>query len=139
MAVSKVILNGTTLMDVTQKTVTASTLLQGETALKCDGTDIVGTYQGGGSQNVTVTCSTGNNYITIGGYKLPSYASQSGNTITLPPYGAFLVYFGSLNSYSDTAVTGTVEQPTYVRYDNKDAVIVYAGESGGTASFIGLR
>lgn len=139
MAVSKVILNGTTLMDVTQKTVTASTLLQGETALKCDGTDIVGTYQGGGSQNVTVTCSTGNNYITIDGYELPSYASKSGNTITLPPYGAFLVYFGSLNSYSDTVITGTVERPTYVTTPTTDAVIVYAGESGGTASFFGLR
>lgn len=44
MAYSKVILNGTTLIDVTQKTVTASTLLQGETALKNDGTDITGTY-----------------------------------------------------------------------------------------------
>lgn len=43
MAVAKVILNGTTLIDVTQKTVTASTLLQGETALKNDGTDITGT------------------------------------------------------------------------------------------------
>ena len=43
MAISKVILNGNTLMDVTQKTVTASTLLQGETALKNDGTDITGT------------------------------------------------------------------------------------------------
>lgn len=44
MAVSKVILNGTTLIDTTQKTVTASTLLQGETALKNDGTDVTGTY-----------------------------------------------------------------------------------------------
>lgn len=44
MAYSKVILNGTTLIDVTQKTVTASTLLQGETALKNDGTDVTGTY-----------------------------------------------------------------------------------------------
>lgn len=139
MAIAKVILNGVTKIDVTGKTVTAETLLQGETALKCDGTDIVGTYQGGGSQNVTVICSTANNYITIGGYVLPSYASKSGNTITLPPYGAFIVYFVSLNSYSDTIVTGTVEQPTYVKHQNSDAVIVYAGESGGTASFIGLR
>lgn len=44
MAVAKVILNGTTLIDTTQKTVTASTLLQGETALKNDGTDVTGTY-----------------------------------------------------------------------------------------------
>lgn len=44
MAVSKVILNGTTLIDVTQKTVTSASMLNGVTALKNDGTDIVGSY-----------------------------------------------------------------------------------------------
>lgn len=44
MAVSKVILNGNTLMDVTQKTVTSASMLNGVTALKNDGTDIVGSY-----------------------------------------------------------------------------------------------
>ncbi len=44
MAVSKVILNGTTLMDVTQKTVEADKMLTGYTALKNDGTDITGSY-----------------------------------------------------------------------------------------------
>lgn len=48
MAYSKVILNGTTLMDVTQKTVAADKMLTGYTALKNDGTDITGTYSGGG-------------------------------------------------------------------------------------------
>ena len=42
MAVSKVILNGETLIDVTQKTVTPSNMLSGITALKNDGTDITG-------------------------------------------------------------------------------------------------
>lgn len=44
MAYSKVILNGTTLIDVTQKTVDASNLLSGYTALKNDGTDVTGSY-----------------------------------------------------------------------------------------------
>lgn len=44
MAYSKVILNGTTLIDVTQKTVDASNLLSGYTALKNDGTNVTGTY-----------------------------------------------------------------------------------------------
>jgi len=43
MAISKVILNGETQMDVTQKTVTAGAMLSGTTALKNDGTDITGT------------------------------------------------------------------------------------------------
>lgn len=58
MAYSKVILNGTTLMDVTQKTVAADKLLSGYTALKNDGTGITGTYSGGGggggSHTITV-------------------------------------------------------------------------------------
>lgn len=45
MAYSKVILNGVTLMDVTQKTVEANKLLEGYTALKNDGTSITGTYE----------------------------------------------------------------------------------------------
>lgn len=44
MAVSKVILNGTTLMDTTDKTVTAANLLSGYTALKNDGTTVTGEY-----------------------------------------------------------------------------------------------
>lgn len=44
MAVSKVILNGNTLMDVTQDTVAADKLLQTYTATKNDGTKVTGTY-----------------------------------------------------------------------------------------------
>lgn len=43
MAVSKVILNGDTLMDVTQDSVTAPTLLSGETATGADGERLTGT------------------------------------------------------------------------------------------------
>lgn len=46
MAFSKIILNGTTLMDVTQDTVTEETLVDGETATKNDGTKITGEYTG---------------------------------------------------------------------------------------------
>ena len=42
MAISKITLNGVTQMDVTGKTVTAGTMLNNVTALKNDGTDIVG-------------------------------------------------------------------------------------------------
>lgn len=44
MAISKVILNGETLMDVTSDTVEANKLLSGETATKNDGTKITGVY-----------------------------------------------------------------------------------------------
>lgn len=57
MAFSKVTLNGTTLMDVTQKTVTAGTMLSGTTALKNDGTDITGSIASQASATITPTTS----------------------------------------------------------------------------------
>lgn len=62
MAVSKVILNGNTLMDTTQKTVTAASMLNGITALKNDGTDITGNIAS----------------------KTSSDLSASGDTVTVP-------------------------------------------------------
>lgn len=60
MAISKVILNGTTLIDTTDKTVSASNLLSGYTALKNDGTTITGEYVPSGMslQSKTVSPST---------------------------------------------------------------------------------
>lgn len=44
MAISKIILNGSTLMDVTADTVTSSSLVSGYTALQSNGMSITGTY-----------------------------------------------------------------------------------------------
>lgn len=72
MAISKITLNGVTQMDVTDKTVTPGTMYYGITALKNDGTDIVGnlpvndiagdvvvngshTYNGPGYEQITFT------------------------------------------------------------------------------------
>ena len=58
MAFSKIIFNGTTLMDVTQDTVEASVLLKDETATDASGTHIVGTYEGsaGTYQSKSANC-----------------------------------------------------------------------------------
>ena len=58
MAVAKVILNGTTLIDTTQKTVTAADMAYGVTALKNDGTDITGTMANGDSIGYGLTDNT---------------------------------------------------------------------------------
>lgn len=58
MAVSKVILNGNTLMDTTQKTVTAGSMLNGVTALKNDGTDITGSIASKTSSDLTASGAT---------------------------------------------------------------------------------
>lgn len=66
MAVSKVILNGTTLMDTTDKTVTAANLLSGYTALKNDGTTVTGEYVAPtpSLQSKTVSPSTSQKTVT---------------------------------------------------------------------------
>lgn len=58
MAISKVTLNGDTLMDVTQDTVTASKLLSGETATGADGEGVTGTIVTRTSSNMTVSGAT---------------------------------------------------------------------------------
>ena len=58
MAVAKVILNGNTLMDTTQKTVTAGSMLDGVTALKNDGTDITGSITSKTSSDLTASGDT---------------------------------------------------------------------------------
>lgn len=102
MAYSKVILNGTTLMDVTQKTVAADKLLSGYTALKNDGTNITGTYSGGGGggsstlyvftevMNANTDCAAGNHTV---GPKLAYYDADivEGATITLHTYGDYVL------------------------------------------------
>ena len=58
MAIAKVILNGVTQMDVTQKTVTSASMLNGVTSLKNDGTDITGTIVDGDSIGYGLTDGT---------------------------------------------------------------------------------
>ena len=58
MAVAKVILNGATLIDTTQKTVTAGSMLNGVTALKNDGTDITGSIASKTSSDLTASGAT---------------------------------------------------------------------------------
>ena len=55
MAVSKVILNNTVLMDVTQDTVASSNLLTGYTATGADGNTVTGAYVPASLQTKTVT------------------------------------------------------------------------------------
>lgn len=58
MAISKITLNGVTQMDVTSKTVTPGTMLSGTTALKNDGTDIIGNITSKSSSDLTVSGAT---------------------------------------------------------------------------------
>ena len=65
MAISKVIFNGVTQMDVTQKTVTSASMLNGATALKNDGTDITGDITNMTLPSSTSASSSGTSKATI--------------------------------------------------------------------------
>ena len=80
MAISKIILNGVTQMDTTQKTVTAGSMLSGITALKNDGTDITGSIATRTSSNMSVSGGT----VTAQAGYYASDTSKSVSNMTLP-------------------------------------------------------
>ena len=74
MAISKLILNGTTQMDLTSDTVAAASMLSGTTAHKNDGTSVTGSIASKTSSDV----ATSNNVVTI---PAGHYASQVQKTV----------------------------------------------------------
>lgn len=120
MAYSKVILNGTTLMDVTQKTVEEDKMLSGYTALKNDGTSITGTYEpptGGGQLYIFTDCPYQHEFISINSVSQTprtSYSSQAlveGVTINFNTYNHWILDtitgVTSGNSYPFTTISAT--------------------------------
>lgn len=66
MAISKVVYNETTLLDVSEDTVEANKMLSGYTALKSDGTEVSGSISSKSAQTYTPT--TSNQTISAGQY-----------------------------------------------------------------------
>lgn len=92
MAISKVILNGNTLIDVTQDTVTADKLLQTYTATKNDGTKVTGTLVPSVAptlQSKTVSPSTSQQTVS------PDSGYDGLSSVTV---NAMSVYNGSVSS-----------------------------------------
>lgn len=82
MAVSKVILNGITEIDLTGDTATADEVLDGETFHLADGTQGTGTYSGGGT---TIAFESDVNFYDYDGTVVYSYtASEFANLSALP-------------------------------------------------------
>ena len=114
MAVSKVILNGNTLMDTTQKTVTAASMLNGITALKNDGTDITGSIASKTSSDLTAsgaTITAPAGYYASSASKAVSSGSASTPATTITANPSISVSSGGLITASVSAsqsVTPTV-------------------------------
>ena len=73
MAIAKVIVNGSTIVDMTDATATASEVLTGYTAYGKDGSKITGEATGGGGLvDVTTTLQNGGTYHAISGVDLSS-------------------------------------------------------------------
>ena len=80
MAISKLIFNGVTQMDVTGDTVTTNTLVSPATATKNDGTQITGALETKTSSDLTASGAT----VTVPAGVYSSDAIKSVSTMTLP-------------------------------------------------------
>ena len=107
MGVSKVILNGTTLIDVTQDTVTANKLLYNETATGADGESVVGTIVSKTSSDVTVSGAT----VTI---PAGSYGSQVTKTVASGSAGTPTASKGSVSNNSVTVTPSVTNSTGYI-------------------------
>ena len=112
MAISKIIYKsspsaaGETWMDVTGKTVTASSMLNGVTSLKNDGTDITGNIASKTSSDLTVSGAT----VTVPAGHYASQATKSVSSMTLPS--------NTSSTSSGTRKGGIVSNDTSSQYLN---------------------
>lgn len=123
MAYSKVILNGTTLMDVTQKTVTAGDMLSGTTALKNDGTDITGSIASKSSSDLAASGAT---VTAPAGY----YASNATKSVASGTAGTPTASKGAVSNHSVSVTPSVTNTTGFITGDTKTgtAVTVSASE-----------
>lgn len=132
MAVSKVILNGTTLMDVTDKTVTSGNMLSGITSLKNDGTDITGSIASKTSSDLTVSGAT---VTAPAGY----YSSAASKSVASGSAGTPTATKGTVSNHAVSVTPSVTNTTGYITGGTKNgtAVSVAASELvSGTKSII---
>ena len=107
MAVSKVILNGSTLIDTTDKTVTAGSMLSGITALKNDGTTATGSIATKTSSNLTASGAT---VTAPAGY----YASDASKSVASGTAGTPTASKGTVSNHSVTVTPSVTNTTGYI-------------------------
>lgn len=108
MAISKIILNGVTQMDVTGKTVTSASMRSGVTALKNDGTDITGSLADMTLPSSASASSSGTSKATI----TPTSSAQYLNIPTGYNDTAQFYTIAAASGGSSNIVTGTFKGTT---------------------------
>ena len=123
MAIAKVILNGVTQMDVTDKTVTAESMLSGTTALKNDGTDITGDIESKTSSDLTASGAT---VTAPAGY----YASAASKSVASGSAGTPTASKGTVSNHSVSVTPSVTNATGYITGGTKTgtAVTVSASE-----------
>lgn len=129
MAISKIIYKsspqatGEVWMDVTQKTVTSGTMLNGTTALKNDGTDITGNIASKTSSNLSASGAT---VTAEAGY----YASSASKTVASGTEGTPTATKGTVSNHSVTVTPSVTNTAGYISGGTKTgtAVTVSASE-----------
>ena len=123
MAVAKVILNGNTLIDTTQKTVTAGSMLDGVTALKNDGTDITGSITSNTSSDLTASgdtvtapagyyASSASKAVASGSATTPATTITANPTISVSSGGLITATVSASQSVTPTVSAGYVSSGT---------------------------
>lgn len=107
MAYSKVILNGNTLMDTTDKTVDAGSMLSGITALKNDGTTATGTIQSRTASDLTASGAT----VTV---PAGNYASQATKSVATGTEGTPTATKGAVSNHSVTVTPSVTNTAGYI-------------------------
>lgn len=133
MAVSKVILNGTTLIDTTDKTVTAGSMLNGVTALKNDGTTATGSIASKSSTDLTASGAT---VTAPAGY----YSSSASKSVASGTAGTPTASKGTVSNHSISVTPSVTNTAGYISGGTKSgtAVTVSASELvSGTKSISG--
>lgn len=123
MGVSKVILNGDTLMDVTQDTVASSNLLSGATATGADGEAVTGAVASKTASDVTVSGAT----VTI---PAGAYSSQVTKSVASGTAGTPTATKGTVSNHAVSVTPSVTNTAGYITGGTKSgtAVTVSASE-----------
>ena len=123
MAVSKVILNGNTLIDTTDKTVTSGGMLSGVTALKNDGTSITGSIATKTSSDLTASgatvtapagyyASSASKSVSSGSATTPATSITANPSISVSSGGLITASVSTSKSVTPTVSAGYVSSGT---------------------------